>query len=737
MKILRPLLLMVLVVAGILVARAQDATRVIDQDPYDLLTLKATGQQFKLVPLEMAKRQVPVPYSADATLLVRLQKRPEQQYQIAWSDVARIELFEEIVLEEAKKLVDQRAYDQAFEYYAFLRQYSPEFPGLTAAQQSCLFREADDRRQGGDYRHMFALLRELYEQEPQYPGLSQAMGMAVDRLVEAYFAEGENAAARVLLAELERNYPQHDVVQKRRQELIDRARQTLQQAEVQRKEGAMRAACQLAEESVAIWPELPGARELARQLHREYPMVEVGVRQLPAADVRSFTIDWAAGRHQRLTRRRLFEVEGFSETGPEYRSPLAEWQLEDGLLTINIRSDATWADSGQPLTSHDVAQGILAAWNGDGLEVPRVWRPSLAGVEPTDSRSLVIRWAFLPPQWPSLLRLSPISQRDAAAGVGPYQLAERGATTARFVSVPDQQGAVRPREIVERRFGSVASAIGALREADIHVLDRLPPWELPSVRRYPELRIGRYAAPTVHMLVVNPRSERLGQVLARRGLTHALNRHEVFTQLVGSDAAAAGAVLSGPFPGGFANDEDVVPRPWDPRLAIALWQPLRAADQEDVEPLALTMVYPPSDIARRASRAMQQQLQLGELGIQLQLRQLTSAEVPDTATWDLRYVEWPAMQPIVDATRLLGPDGVAQLDSFSVRSALDRLAHAATMPDAEEALHEIHRAVHDSCWIIPLWQLDEFFVYHQSLAGVEDRPVTLYQSVEQWDWELE
>ncbi len=211
-------------------AAAQESIRVIDEDPYDVLTLKEDGQQFKVVPLEMAKRRPPTAGSADSKLLVRLQKRPEQQYQIAWGDIEKVQLFEEIVLSEARKLVDARAFDEAFEYYEFIKNRAPDFPGLVDAQRTCMFREAEHWGQQGQYGHVLALLNELYEQDARYPDLKRAIGVAVDRLVEQYFSKEENAAARVLLAELDDRFPDHEVVKKRRQELIDRSNRALQEA---------------------------------------------------------------------------------------------------------------------------------------------------------------------------------------------------------------------------------------------------------------------------------------------------------------------------------------------------------------------------------------------------------------------------------------------------------------------------------------------------------------------------
>ena len=44
----------------------------------------------------------------------------------------------------------------------------------------------------------------------------------------------------------------------------------------------------------------------------------------------------------------------------------------------------------------------------------------------------------------------------------------------------------------------------------------------------------------------------------------------------------------------------------------------------------------------------------------------------------------------------------------------------------------IHWLAHGELPVIPLWQLIDHLAYSRSLKGVGSRPVSLYQSVEQW-----
>ena len=206
-------------------ARLEGAPRIIDGEPYDQLVLRAEGRVFKLVPIDMARRAPLRDQDPESNLVVRLFDRPQQKYQVQWKFIDRVELFEELVLGEAAGLVAEKKYDDAHQYFLFLQARSPEFPGLAAARQDCLFSEARTSSSRNAMTRSLLILTELYAQNRDYPGLREAMGSAVNALVESHFAAGKVAAARELVEQLASRYADHEVVATRRQELTRRARQ--------------------------------------------------------------------------------------------------------------------------------------------------------------------------------------------------------------------------------------------------------------------------------------------------------------------------------------------------------------------------------------------------------------------------------------------------------------------------------------------------------------------------------
>jgi hypothetical protein len=93
--------------------------------------------------------------------------------------------------------------------------------------------------------------------------------------------------------------------------------------------------------------------------------------------------------------------------------------------------------------------------------------------------------------------------------------------------------------------------------------------------------------------------------------------------------------------------------------------------------------------------------------------------------------------PIVDATRLLGSEGISGGGSAHLNLALRELASATGWRAANSKLHEIHELSANEVTVVPLWQLTEHFAYHKSLKGIGSQPVLLYDNIEQWQGRLQ
>jgi ABC-type transport system substrate-binding protein len=338
---------------------------------------------------------------------------------------------------------------------------------------------------------------------------------------------------------------------------------------------------------------------------------------------------------------------------------------------------------------------------------------------------------------------------ESGGTIGPYYAEPAEGDEAVFLTNTSYfaGGASRPKEIVERRFSSGDEMVRALRRGDVDVVDRINLWELEKFRELPGVEVKRYAVPLVHCLVPNPKGALSSRRAFRRALVYGINREAILRLLVRNAEIPGCRVISGPFSAGvtvddpldYAYDKSIEPRTYEPHLAVALaevaFKEYVEAEQKKGEAVKdvpeTVLAHPATEMARLAVRQIQRQLKI--VGIHVTLKELGPefpAQIPEDV--DLLYAELAMWEPIVDAERLLGDDGMTGEASPYMRQALLRLRQSVDWPTVGRQLRKIHDLAHSEVTIIPLWQLSDYFAHVSDLEGPGDTPVTLYQYVEEW-----
>jgi ABC-type transport system substrate-binding protein len=466
--------------------------------------------------------------------------------------------------------------------------------------------------------------------------------------------------------------------------------------------------------------------------------------------------NWGVRRDARLLHRLLLEFIGTGSEGGLYACPFGEVELTDigRRLIIKLRRGIRWSAGDDHLTGFDVARQLMSLADPSRAEFEPAWADLFAGVEVQDVYEVGVdlRWSYVQPLALLETPLSPVSSTGAASSVGPYVLGDNSDGQVHFLANPAYfaAGQTQPKEIVERYVADSKAGWAALDRGDIQLLDRLNPWEVDKFRSNENFVVEQYAIPTIHCLVPNPGHSLMTHGAFRRALTYGINREVVLKHHLLHDVDRSGCrVVSGPFPIGngfddplrYAYNSRIEPRPWDPRLALALSAvaliDVSAAAQKRGEPEIkelppLTLAHPAEEVAREACRAIQRHLKTVKINVTL--RELPPGQCrPTDDNYDLFYMQMMMQEPLVDAGRLLGADGAAGQASAYVTLALSQLGNAANWRAASDMLHRIHALAADGLAVIPLWQLTEHFAYHRSIKGISTRPVLLYQDVEQWE----
>ncbi len=732
------------------------------QEPFDVLTLNnaSGGAQLKIVPLDLPGRSVPQSPDPASGLRIRLLSRPEEEYEVLWRDIEKLELFEHLVLAKAESLAADGKFAEAFDHYEHLwRQYG-ESAGFVASYHQFLVNNAFASFRAGRWEDALVELAEVRRREPNRPGLAAALARVNDKLVETYVEERNYAAARHILrraAEKADELPLGDLYERWAGRLAALARTKMAEAQSHRAAGRLREANLATRQMLDIWPELEGARQLADDVQREYPFVLVGVTQ-PALNHDPRSIDnWSARRAGRLRHRMLMEFVHVGAEGGQYACPVgALVPSEDGRqLTLRLLSlDRRQTAGGY--TGYELSRLLLAMADPTDPSYVFGWDRLLAGVNVSDVNTVEVDLERPHLRIEALLRSTLSDRRSATAQadtgpLNPYRVASQVAEESRFVVNAEYLRASQsqPREIVEMVFADPGQATKALERGQIDLVDRVFPADVPRLRNL-DLIVEPYAVPTLHMLVPNFKRPYLADRQFRRALVYGIDRETILErEILGGVSMAGCRVISGPLPPGasqvdplgYGYDMEIAPRPYDPRLAYVLAQVAvrNAAEQAKkiggsppAEP-SLILVHPADEVARTACHQIAEQL--SAIGIACQQRELAPGRSsPPNDQWDLLYVEAWMAEPLSDVERLLDVDGLTRGGSPYLDRALQLLDQADNWNLARRRLLELHRVAHDEVVVVPLWQLVDHLAYRRTLSGIGSQPATLYQDVEGWHY---
>jgi hypothetical protein len=736
--------------------------RLIEQEPFDQITVKdAAGvpTTFKIMPLDekaLPGRVKPEKLPA-APLNIRLVDRPDEMRQVAWSAI-KLELFEELVLAEAMQLVADRKTDLAYDNFDFLVRNYPKAPGLDEAMQTFLFVDAGRLYGEKRYTEALAVLEELYRQNKDFryktetATVTAALNGVFDKILEDYFSRQSYAPARTLLARWDKTYKTARLpnIAKWQGIFAQRAGEKRDEARALLEDGKGRAARDAARQMVDVWPTVDGGRELIAEIARRHPLVMVGVTRPATRSDTGDLYNSSARRTGRLLQRNLVEYAGQGPEGGRYVCPLGKIELsEDGKQLLFHLQKAPAGGALPNLTGYDVSRRLLSLANPASPDYLPAWSRLMAGADVQGVMDVVVdfRRPYVSPQ--ALLQVPLVEFSGSSEPAGPYLRGESSGAETRFTPNPRYPNRAAPRaEIVERQFETPSKALTALRRGEVDAIDRLFPAEVPRLKDDPQILVGRYELPTVHLLIPNAKRPYLANRTFRRAILYAIDRQAILDQgLLGGAKLTGCQVVSGPFSAGvsdndagaYAYNRRVEPRPWDPRLAILLIQLAEqelanlAKDKNETPPSRpkLVLAHPAGEVPRIACRAIALQLKL--VGLVCELRELPPGETEDAKEeYDLLYVEAALPEPAIDARRLLGTGGPAIAGGSHVAFALRQLEAAQSWQEARRRLLELHTMTHDEVSILPLWQIVEHYAHHASLRGLGDKAAALYQDVEQW-----
>ena len=339
----------------------------------------------------------------------------------------------------------------------------------------------------------------------------------------------------------------------------------------------------------------------------------------------------------------------------------------------------------------------------------------------------------------------------SVAGTGPFVAARKNMAEEVFVSrVSDQRtNRFQIREIAEQIYPNAADALRAVVRGHATLVEHVPPFELPKVRAFSHgLVARRYAVPRVHFIALDFRNPIVRNRSLRRALVYAVNRFSILEDdLLEEEAVESDRVLSGPFRyESYAADTSITPHPYDPLAARVLLEKVKVELGRELP--SFRIHCPPDDVARRACNRIAIYLQRVGLDMEIVDSEHRGAGIVprSSASLDLFYRISNVREPLLDTFSIFSLSSMStHRDGSEISGAVDdrlsspwlerllvRLSEATDLPTARGVLHQIHREVHDSLMIIPLWQIRDYCVFNRQLTGVPETLMDLYQDVGSW-----
>jgi len=730
---------------------------VLDEAPFDVITLKkeSSGRSVRVNPLDFPNRKLPTAPKESDRFKVTFPIFPDRIYEIAWREIEKVILFEDLVVLRANKLLEEKKFSEAFEHLNFLMIHYPKTPGIPKLRRDFLYRSATEMATAKRLPHALGVLEEFqrtFPEDKDKDKIRNAISNVANQLVDSYFEKKDLANAKALVERLDADYKKTPlpVVEKWKGKFLELATSYREQALEARDAGNYSKARRLAMNMLSVAPDIEGGKDMLNTFIREFPMIRVGVFQTSDKPDTASLADWPAFRVGQLISKPLFEFRSTGPEGGQYRFGFGSFQHSDDRTELDLMIQSPGKD-GVP-DSLSLSQALLKrATVGSSTYVPGwaaiVDSVSIFGPERLKlklSRPHVLPQAFM--QWSS----DATGQQSNSKTL--YRYAGEADGIRRFqLSESNTQIDFQPREIQEILYEDPQQAISDLIRGDIEIIDRLFPADARLLAGVNSVSVDQYALPMVHMLIPKTHNAYLDDREFRRALLYAINREAILNdEILGGRDTNLSRVVSGPFPAG-ASDSDPIAYAYngsvenlayDPRLAKVLIMLTNAklknmADKkgQSLPPIpTIKLGVPNYESARVAGAAIVQSWKLIGLPAELVILNGLPSSSADSPV-DFVYASAAVWEPATDAERLFGIGGPAESDNQFIVHALGQLNVATNWKEVRQGCQDLHALVAAHLPILPLWQVGESFAYRKEATGIAKKPTGLYQDVNKWRYQ--
>jgi peptide/nickel transport system substrate-binding protein len=690
-----------------------------------------------------------------------LQDAAVRDFTVKRSSIKSIEYFEDLLLAEADRLVLSRDFARGFECLLRVKSRNPSWPGTDDHANRLLFAEGSSALIGGDHERGLRLLRELLLRKRDYPGLLDQLASAYGGWIAQALELRQYSKGRRFLHELEQMAPEHPIVREMRDRFISRARDRVKDSESQSGPGKLDALV----DALRIWPLLERGESLYVKAFEQLPTLDVGVSDVPNP-LGPWLRSPADSRVSRLLYRPILAAD--TEDARQGRVPgqLASAVESSDLgrrLVFRVQPGIPWSDGSRQASAVDVARALIDRTDPNSTRFQARWDDLLDRVEAADETRVEVRlkrplvkpgswfeWPVGPAHAGIDGRIAMVQQERMLVTNGPFRWASSSDRSIVLVRSPDSgagsasaPGPSIVRRLREVRFNQPRALAGALVQGDVSLIAHVPPDQLAVLAKNPDIKIGRYSQPLVHLIALDGRNLALRNRSLRRGLSYAIDRRSLLEESVLHRPPGDGNfVADGPFAkGNYADAPDVRPLEHNPSLAMML---VAAARKElGGSAIELKFEFPAIPEAQTVVPMIAEAFRQSGVRIETIERpesQLES-ELRAGRRFDLAYRALRCDEPVLDAGLVLCPgydappdaDALASATSLRILQLLLQLDRAVEVPTARGLAIQIDRETRDELPVLPLWQIVDHYAWRNRLKGPADVTQRLYEGVDAWE----
>ncbi|QDT64461.1 ABC transporter substrate-binding protein [Calycomorphotria hydatis] len=675
----------------------------------------------------------------------------QQEFRIEIDDIDRILYFEDMMLGKVMDLVDAgdpKSLLQANELIFVLKRRSPKWPGIEMQVHRILAAEAVNDISNGKAFPALVRIEDLHDRKSEVVELPELAEQVADKLVNSAIDAEEYDKARYYSSRILKRWPKSKTVTTAREQLQSIAA-TIRDEAVAATDPAESAA--KIHQAAIVWPRLKGLASLHDRYLTRMQSLSVGVLRLGSEKPR-FAPTRTERRVHRLTTMHLFEVDRFEKI-PVYRSAyLEDWLPTDlgrkMLLTLK-RGIPEWA-AYEPATAefftNSLSNQLRAKSGASDLRMTN----EIRSVRMLDPYKVEVSFTRIPLNAEATLRLASSGNVEASSAIANADESAAAPRLFRFVPVVRTKDSVtyrraRPEpedaenyhvaEVVERAYPDYAAGLKAFSQGEIQMLADVPVWDVDRLLRDRNISVTQADAAELHMLQFNPRSPRAKRLDLRRAVAYAINREKLLQDAItnGTSSPYARATASPFLIGSPARNLRVSPRDYDPVLAIALAMTVR--NKEEQEKITLRFVRPPISPYREVADQIAATLKI--LGIEIVLLDDDQGIEAQSEDWDIAYRSVRMIEPAVELAPLLTLDPEVKLESLMhlsdpLRQLLIDLERASNTETAREILRELHQLIDVELPLIPLFEVDRFWLSSIRVRNRPEHAIDLYQGVDTW-----